>query len=69
MPLSSRVLIFDVNETLLDMQAVKSAIAAALDGNDTLVPVWFSTLLHHSLVEMARGKFNAFSEIVMCREL
>lgn len=63
MPPSSPVLIFDVNETLLDMQAVKSAIAAALDGNDTLVPVWFSTLLHHSLVDMARGKFNAFSEV------
>ncbi len=60
---SSPVQIFDVNETLLDMQAVKSAIAAALDGNDTLVPVWFSTLLHHSLVDMARGKFNAFSEV------
>lgn len=56
-------LFFDVNETLLDMQAVKSAIADALDGNENLVQVWFATLLHHSLVDMARGEYNDFSEI------
>lgn len=63
MRLSPSTLIFDINETLLDMQAVKSAIADALDGNEALVPLWFSTLLHHSLVDMARGEFNDFSEI------
>ncbi|WP_414828827.1 haloacid dehalogenase type II [Alteromonas sp. H39] len=63
MRLSPSTLIFDINETLLDMQAVKSAIADALDGDDSLVPLWFSTLLHHSLVDMARGEFNDFSEI------
>jgi len=56
-------LFFDVNETLLDMNQVKSAIADTLDGNEDLVPVWFAQLLHHSLVDSATGQYHDFSQI------
>ena len=55
-------LIFDINETLLDMAAVKDAVAGAL-GDEKLVPLWFTTLLHHSLVDSASGRFHNFSDI------
>ncbi len=58
-----RVLFFDVNETLLDLRHVKTAIANVLNGNEQLVDVWFATLLHHSLVEMHTGQFHDFTEI------
>ena len=45
-----RVIFFDINETLLDMQAIKTALAAVLNGDETLVDLWFANLLHHSLV-------------------
>lgn len=58
-----KVIYFDVNETLLDMSSVKSVIAARLGGDKSLVPIWFSTLLHHSLVDCASGQFHSFSDI------
>lgn len=57
-----QTLFFDVNETLLDMHAVREAVGDAL-GDTNLVPVWFSTLLHYSLVEMATDSFHDFAEI------
>ena len=42
-----KVIYFDVNETMLDMSSVKSTIANKLNGDESLVPIWFSTLLHH----------------------
>ncbi len=59
----AEVIYFDVNETLLDMSPVRSTIAEALGGDDSLVPLWFSTLLHHSLVDCATGQFHPFSDI------
>lgn len=58
-----KVMYFDVNETLLDMASVKTTIAKKLAGDESLVPIWFSTLLHHSLVDCASGQFHPFSEI------
>ncbi|QPG05863.1 haloacid dehalogenase type II [Salinimonas marina] len=60
---SPKVIFFDVNETLLDMQAVKTAIAEVLDGDESLVPVWFAQLLHHSLVDSATNQYHDFAEI------
>lgn len=60
--MTPNTLIFDINETLLDMDQVKSAVASAL-GNDALVPLWFSTLLHYSLVETTYERFHDFSDI------
>lgn len=58
-----RVLFFDVNETMLDLNGVKSSVAGVLNDNEEKVEVWFSTLLHHSLVEMTTGQFHDFTEI------
>ena len=45
-----KVLIFDVNETLLDLAPLKASVGKALGGQEILVPLWFSTMLHYSLV-------------------
>lgn len=58
-----KVLFFDVNETLLDMQELKSAIAEVLNGDESMVPVWFSKLLHHSLVDTVTNQYHDFAEI------
>ena len=56
-------LFFDVNETLLDLQPLKEQIATALNDRDDLIPLWFSTLLHYSLVANATNYYQDFSEI------
>ena len=58
-----KVLIFDVNETLLDLAAMKTSIGKALGGREELVPLWFSTMLHYSLVETLTGNYHSFGEI------
>ena len=57
------VLFFDVNETLLELTALKKSVASVLNGREDLVPLWFSTLLHYSLVENVTGDYKDFSEI------
>lgn len=57
------VLIFDVNETLLDMAPLKASVAAALQGRESLVSLWFSTLLHYSLVSTLSGSFRDFGSL------
>lgn len=57
------VLIFDVNETLLDMARLKASVANALQGREALVPLWFSTLLHYSLVSTLSGSFRDFGSL------
>lgn len=56
-------LVFDVNETLLDMTAVKQGLASVLNNDETLVDLWFTTLLHHSLVDIASAQFHDFIDI------
>lgn len=34
-----------------------------LNGDETLVDLWFATLLHHSLVDIASGQFHDFIDI------
>ena len=57
-----KVLVFDVNETLLDLAPLKNQIAQAL-GDDKLVGEWFSTLLQYSLVHTLTQNYMAFSQI------
>jgi 2-haloacid dehalogenase len=57
------VIFFDVNETLLDMSDVQTSVAQRLGGRSELVPLWFSTMLHHSLVDTVTGRYHDFSEI------
>lgn len=58
-----RVIIFDVNETLLDMTPLKKSVGKALNGREDLLPLWFSTMLHYSLVETVTGNYHSFGEI------
>ncbi len=55
-------LIFDVNETLLDLEPLKKSINSAL-GNENAAELWFAQLLHYSLVETITGSYHDFSEL------
>ncbi|MED5334497.1 MAG: haloacid dehalogenase type II [Pseudomonadota bacterium] len=61
--MTPKVIFFDINETLLDMQAIKTGLASVLNGDETLVDLWFANLLHHSLVDVASGQFHDFIDI------
>ena len=58
-----KVIFFDVNETLLDLGNVGKSVSKALGGRDELVPYWFTTMLHYSLVGNVMGEYNSFGEI------
>ncbi|WP_040515433.1 haloacid dehalogenase type II [Paraglaciecola polaris] len=58
-----KVLIFDVNETLLDLETMRTSIGKALAGHDELITLWFSTMLHHSLVTTVTGEYHDFGKI------
>jgi 2-haloacid dehalogenase len=58
-----KVIIFDVNETLLDLDTMRSSIGQALDGQSELTALWFSTMLHHSLVTTVTGDYHDFGKI------
>ena len=58
-----KVIFFDVNETLLDLEALKSPVADALKGRKDLLPLWFSTMLHHSLVSSVTNEYHDFGRI------
>lgn len=57
-----KLLIFDVNETLLDLTPIKVAINAAIK-NPNAFEQWFALLLHYSLVETVTGKYEDFGKI------
>ena len=54
-------IIFDVNETLLDLSPLKNSINSEL--GDGAAEVWFAQLLHYSLVESITDTYHDFSEI------
>lgn len=58
-----KVIIFDVNETLLDLAPLKKSVGQALGGREDLLPLWFSTMLHYSLVETLSDEYHNFCEI------
>lgn len=57
-----KIIIFDVNETLLNLIPLKEEINAALE-NEMGFEVWFPKLLHYSLAESITSNYNDFSEI------
>jgi len=57
-----RVILFDVNETLLDMGPLKLAVNAAF-GNKAAFNQWFGLLLQHSLVATVTDSYFAFATI------
>jgi 2-haloacid dehalogenase len=58
-----KVIFFDVNETLLDLGAMRKSVTAALGDREDLFRLWFSTMLQYSLVETATGQYHDFSTI------
>ncbi len=57
-----KLLIFDVNETLLDLSPLKEKINTVLD-NKQAFEIWFRTLLHYSLVETTTNSYHSFGTI------
>ena len=57
-----KLIIFDVNETLLDLKPLARRINASLS-SDLAFDLWFSSLLHYSLVETVSGHHEDFSKI------
>lgn len=62
MPLP-KVVIFDVNETLLDLAPLRRSVGQVLPGGEQLLAQWFSTMLHYSLVETLTGNYHDFGQI------
>lgn len=58
-----KVLFFDVNETLLDLNIMKESIGAALGGHPELMTLWFTTMLQYSLVTTVANHYKDFGEI------
>ncbi|MBK1830156.1 haloacid dehalogenase type II [Verrucomicrobiaceae bacterium R5-34] len=58
-----KVIFFDVNETLLDLTQMRKSVGEALGGKEELLPLWFSTMLHYSLVDTATERYHGFADI------
>jgi 2-haloacid dehalogenase len=56
------LIVFDVNETLLDMAALKSKINSLLGSNKGF-GVWFEMLLHYSLVDNCTNNYHNFTHL------
>lgn len=57
-----QVLVFDVNETLLDLAALRPQFEAVL-GTAEPMGEWFARMLHGSLVANHLGKYRSFGEV------
>ena len=62
MKMKPKLLIFDVNETLLDMSPLKESVNQALKDKKGF-DIWFPNLLQYSLVETVTNNYYDFSEI------
>ena len=58
-----KVLFFDVNETLLDLNVMKKSIGAALGDRPELMSLWFTTMLQYSLVTTVANQYQDFGII------
>lgn len=56
------LLLFDVNETLLDMSGMQEAVNSTFN-NELAFKFWFAQLLEYSLVESVTGEYHSFSEV------
>ena len=56
------VILFDVNETLLDMTPLKSKINVLLNDKQGF-RIWFGMLLHYSLVDNCTNQYHNFTTI------
>jgi len=58
-----KVLFFDVNETMLDLASMKQSVGKALGDRSDLLPLWFTTMLHYSLVTTVGRQYYDFGII------
>lgn len=58
-----KMILFDVNETLLDLTALKESVGKALGGRPELLPLWFTTMLQYSLVTTVADRYSNFGDI------
>lgn len=58
-----KVLFFDVNKSLLDLNKMRISIGKVLDGREDLMSLWFTTMLQYSLVMTTARKFTDFGTI------
>jgi 2-haloacid dehalogenase len=58
-----KVIFFDVNETLLDLEPLKKSIITRLDNKTELGTLWFTTMLQYSLVVSVTEKYFDFGKI------
>ena len=58
-----KIIFFDVNETLLDFEPLKTSVTKVLKGRKELVPLWFTTMLQYSLVATVGDHYRDFGEI------
>jgi 2-haloacid dehalogenase len=56
-------ILFDVNETLLDLRPLKEGIGKLLGARPEAARLWFTTLLQYSLVGTVAGKYLDFAEV------
>ncbi len=57
-----KLIVFDVNETLIDLGPVKEMLNRFY-GKEDAATLWFGKLLHYSLVDRVSGQYHSFSEI------
>ncbi|MEX2512586.1 MAG: haloacid dehalogenase type II [Cyclobacteriaceae bacterium] len=62
MVLKPQLLIFDVNETLLDLSPLKTAINGIIN-DDKAFDDWFTLLIQYALVETVSGQFRDFGAL------
>jgi 2-haloacid dehalogenase len=62
-PPRPKVLFFDVNETLLDLNAMKASIGKVLNNRTDLLPLWFTTMLQYSLVSTVANQYHDFGAV------
>ncbi len=58
----SGVIVFDVNETLLDLSALRPFFESVL-GDASVMQTWFQQVLHYSLVSTLAGPYFDFAKI------
>ena len=57
------VLFFDSNESMLDLNGMRSQVTDAFGGDDSLMANWFSTMLLYSLVDTVVSNYHDFGSI------
>ena len=58
-----KVIFFDVNETMLDLEPMRKSVGQVLNGREELLSYWFSKMLHYSLVSTLISNYQDFGEI------